>query len=142
MVEGGSSKAFTMIKKMMYAEPLALHALLDKLAKSVMLYLNAQIKAGAQSVMIFATWGGVLTGSDYQQFSLYYMHKIVDGLLLHIKPRLRRRIAGGECRGNRGGQLKFSLHVIPLAADLPHLNLASVSALLLRRDRRSGRLDG
>ncbi len=81
MVEGGSSKAFTVIKKMMYADPQALHALLDKLAKSVTLYLNAQIKAGAQSVMIFDTWGGVLTGRDYQQFSLYYMHKIVDGLL-------------------------------------------------------------
>lgn len=66
---------------MMYADPQALHLLLDKLAKSVTLYLNAQIKAGAQSVMIFDTWGGVLTGRDYQQFSLYYMHKIVDGLL-------------------------------------------------------------
>lgn len=66
---------------MMYADPQALHALLDKLAKSVTLYLNAQIKAGAQAVMIFDTWGGVLTGRDYQQFSLYYMHKIVDGLL-------------------------------------------------------------
>ncbi len=63
------------------ADPQALHALLDKLAKSVTLYLNAQIKAGAQAVMIFDTWGGVLTGRDYQQFSLYYMHKIVDGLL-------------------------------------------------------------
>lgn len=81
MVEGGSSKAFTVIKKMMYAEPQTLHALLDKLAKSVTLYLNAQIKAGAQAVMIFDTWGGVLTGRDYQQFSLYYMHKIIDGLL-------------------------------------------------------------
>lgn len=66
---------------MMYADPQALHALLDKLAKSVTLYLNAQIKAGAQAVMIFDTQGGVLTGRDYQQFSLYYMHKIVDGLL-------------------------------------------------------------
>ncbi len=75
MVEGGGSKAFTVIKKMMYADPQALHALLDKLAKSVTLYLNAQIKAGAQAVMIFDTWGGVLTGRDYQQFSLYYMHK-------------------------------------------------------------------
>ncbi len=56
MVEGGSSKApaFTVIKKMMYADPQALHALLDKLA-SVTLYLNAQIKAGAQAVMIFDT---------------------------------------------------------------------------------------
>lgn len=81
MVEGGSSKAFTKIKKMMYAEPTTLHLLLDKLADSVITYLNAQIKAGAQSVMIFDTWGGVLTGRDYKEFSLNYMHKIVDGLI-------------------------------------------------------------
>ncbi|WP_272687618.1 uroporphyrinogen decarboxylase [Providencia sp. PROV149] len=80
MIEGGSSKAFTKIKKMMYEEPNALHLLLDKLADSVILYLNAQIRAGAQSVMIFDTWGGVLTKRDYQQFSLHYMHKIIDGL--------------------------------------------------------------
>ncbi|MHA3268243.1 uroporphyrinogen decarboxylase [Yersinia pseudotuberculosis] len=81
MVEGGSSKAFTKLKKMMYAEPQTLHLLLDKLADSVILYLNAQIKAGAQSVMIFDTWGGVLTGRDYHEFSLNYMHKIVDSLI-------------------------------------------------------------
>ncbi|CFR13812.1 uroporphyrinogen decarboxylase [Yersinia frederiksenii] len=81
MVEGGSSKAFTKLKKMMYAEPQTLHLLLDKVADSVILYLNAQIKAGAQSVMIFDTWGGVLTGRDYLEFSLSYMHKIVDGLI-------------------------------------------------------------
>ncbi|HAB74600.1 MAG TPA: uroporphyrinogen decarboxylase, partial [Pantoea sp.] len=57
MVEGGSSKAFTKIKKMMYADPATLHAMLDKLADSVILYLNAQIRAGAQSVMVFDTWG-------------------------------------------------------------------------------------
>ncbi|NIG62725.1 MAG: uroporphyrinogen decarboxylase [Serratia symbiotica] len=81
MVEGGRSKAFTKLKKMMYAEPSTLHLLLDKLADSVIPYLNAQIKAGAQSVMVFDTWGGVLTGRDYREFSLHYMHKIVDGLL-------------------------------------------------------------
>lgn len=81
MVEGGSSKAFTKIKKMMYAEPATLHLLLDKLADSVIEYLNAQIKAGVQSVMVFDTWGGVLTPRDYQEFSLQYMHKIVDGLI-------------------------------------------------------------
>ncbi|MGL9735914.1 MAG: uroporphyrinogen decarboxylase [Symbiopectobacterium sp.] len=81
MVEGGSSKAFTVIKKMLFAEPQTLHLLLDKLADSVILYLNAQIKAGAQSVMIFDTWGGALSGRDYREFSLHYMHKIVDGLL-------------------------------------------------------------
>ncbi|WP_301098985.1 uroporphyrinogen decarboxylase [Otariodibacter sp.] len=81
MVEGGSSKAFTKIKKMLYTDPNLLHSLLDKLADSVILYLNAQIKAGAQSVMIFDTWGGVLAHKDYQYFSLPYMHKIVDNLI-------------------------------------------------------------
>ncbi|NMP33577.1 uroporphyrinogen decarboxylase [Thalassotalea sp. M1531] len=83
MVEGGSSKAFTKIKKMMYAEPQTLHLLLDKLADSVISYLNAQIAAGAQSVMVFDTWGGVLSPRDYKDFSLQYMHKIVDGLTRH-----------------------------------------------------------
>jgi uroporphyrinogen decarboxylase len=80
MVEGGSSKAFTKIKKMMFAEPQTMHLLLDKLADSVITYLNAQIAAGAQSVMVFDTWGGVLSGRDYNEFSLQYMAKIVDGL--------------------------------------------------------------
>lgn len=81
MIEGGSSKAFTKIKKMAFSDPQALHLLLDKLADSVVLYLNAQIKAGAQSVMVFDTWGGVLSPRDYKDFSLQYMHKIVDGLI-------------------------------------------------------------
>lgn len=80
MVEGGSSKAFTKIKKMAFSEPAILHKLLDKLADSVITYLNAQIAAGAQSVMIFDTWGGVLSPRDYKLFSLQYMEKIVDGL--------------------------------------------------------------
>ncbi|MGC6343140.1 uroporphyrinogen decarboxylase [Bisgaard Taxon 45] len=87
MVEGGSSKAFTKIKKMLYADPQLLHQLLDKLADSVILYLNAQIKAGAQSVMIFDTWGGVLGHREYLAFSLHYMHKIVDGLIRHHEGR-------------------------------------------------------
>ena len=81
MVEGSSSKAFTKIKKMMYADPQLLHALLDKLADSVILYLNAQIKAGAQAVMVFDTWGGVLAHEEYKTFSLQYMQKIVEGLI-------------------------------------------------------------
>ena len=81
MVEGGSSKAFTKIKKMMYADPQILHALLDKLADSVILYLNAQSKAGAQAVMVFDTWGGVLAHEEYKTFSLQYMQKIVEGLI-------------------------------------------------------------
>lgn len=80
MVEGGSSKAFTKIKKMAFTDPRLLHTLLDKLADSVIDYLNAQIAAGAQSVMVFDTWGGVLSPRDYYDFSLQYMAKIVAGL--------------------------------------------------------------
>ena len=81
MVEGGSSKVFGKIKKMAFAEPQTLHLLLDKLADSVIDYLNAQVKAGAQSLMVFDSWGGVLSPRDYNEFSLQYMHKIVDGLI-------------------------------------------------------------
>ncbi|MFZ7234362.1 uroporphyrinogen decarboxylase [Avibacterium avium] len=87
MVEGGSSKAFTKIKKMLYTDPSTLHLLLDKLADSVALYLNAQIKAGAQSVMIFDTWGGVLAHREYLEFSLQYMQKIVENLIRHNEGR-------------------------------------------------------
>ncbi|CAH9064495.1 Uroporphyrinogen decarboxylase [Pseudoalteromonas holothuriae] len=81
MVEGGSSKVFGKIKKMAFAEPQTLHLLLDKLADSVIDYLNAQVEAGAQSLMVFDSWGGVLSPRDYKEFSLQYMHKIVDGLI-------------------------------------------------------------
>ncbi|MCJ8338832.1 MAG: uroporphyrinogen decarboxylase [Pseudomonadales bacterium] len=81
MVEGGSSKDFRHVKKMMYASPEVMHQLLDKLAVSVIDYLNQQILAGAQAVQIFDTWGGVLSGEMYREFSLQYMQKIVAGLI-------------------------------------------------------------
>jgi uroporphyrinogen decarboxylase len=80
MVEGGGSKTFGIIKRMMYESPRDLHRLLALLAKATILYLNAQIAAGAQAVMIFDTWGGVLTPNQYQEFSLDYMTEIVAGL--------------------------------------------------------------
>lgn len=81
MVEGGSSKDFRTIKKMMYQQPEVLHALLDKLADAVIDYLNQQIRSGAQAVQIFDTWGGVLSTGNYEAFSLQYMRKIVAGLI-------------------------------------------------------------
>jgi uroporphyrinogen decarboxylase len=81
MVEGGTTKNFGKVKGMMFAEPAAMHQLLDVLAKSVTAYLNAQIESGAQAVMIFDTWGGVLSTRDYQAFSLQYMQQIIDGLI-------------------------------------------------------------
>lgn len=80
MVEGGSSKDFRHVKAMMYNTPEVMHQLLDTLAKSVIDYLNAQIRAGAQAVQIFDTWGGSLSDVAYQEFSLRYMKQIVDGL--------------------------------------------------------------
>lgn len=80
MVEGGSSKDFARIKGMMYDDPDTLHHLLDTLAQTVTAYLNAQVAAGAQAVMVFDTWGGALSPENYRAFSLKYMQQIVDGL--------------------------------------------------------------
>jgi uroporphyrinogen decarboxylase len=80
MVEGGGSKEFALIKGMLYDRPELLHQLLAVLADSVAAYLNAQIAAGAQAVMIFDTWGGALTPQGYREFSLAYMERIVAQL--------------------------------------------------------------
>lgn len=80
MVEGRSSKDYAHTKALIYDRPEAAHRLLDVVAQSVIAYLNAQIAAGAQAVMIFDTWGGILTPRDYQAFSLRYMRQIVAGL--------------------------------------------------------------
>ena len=81
MIEGGSSKDFRSVKQFMYDNPEAMHLLLGKLADAVTDYLNAQIRAGAQAVQIFDTWGGVLTTSCYAAFSLQYMRNIVGKLI-------------------------------------------------------------
>ena len=80
MVEGSGSKEFARIKGMLFDAPETLAKLLDILARSVTQYLNAQVAAGAQALMIFDTWGGVLTPRDYRNFSLNYMAQIVQGL--------------------------------------------------------------
>lgn len=80
MVEGGSTKEYAHVKGMMYDRPDLMHKLLTTTAKSVTSYLNAQVAAGAQALMIFDTWGGVLTPRDYKEFSLNYMQQIVNGL--------------------------------------------------------------
>ncbi len=80
MVEGGSTKSFSTIKKMMFADPATLHKLLDVLTQSVIDYLKAQIAAGVSAVMIFDTWGGVLSSREYHAFSLSAMRKIVAEL--------------------------------------------------------------
>ena len=80
MIEGGSSRDFGKIKRMLYAEPAILHSLLDKVTQVTAGYLNAQIAAGGQAIMVFDTWGSVLTPSAYKEFSRDYMARILDSL--------------------------------------------------------------
>ncbi len=80
MIEGSGSKTFSKAKTMLFDQPELAHALLEKIAESVTSYLNAQVAAGAQALMIFDTWGGSLNPQMYQMFSLDYMQKIVSNL--------------------------------------------------------------
>ena len=80
MIEGKGSSDFASVKKMLYLRPDLLHKILSVNTIAVTDYLNAQIEAGAQIVMIFDTWGGMLSHAAYHEFSLAYMQKIAAGL--------------------------------------------------------------
>jgi uroporphyrinogen decarboxylase len=82
MVEGRGTREFRKIKGMMFEQPAVLHQLLEVLTRSVTDYLNAQIAAGADAVMVFDTWGGILAPHQYESFSLAYAAKIREGLHL------------------------------------------------------------
>lgn len=81
MVEGRGSNDYRQIKTMLYQRPDLLHRVLDINAQAVQQYLNAQIRAGAQAVMIFDSWGGVLADGLFQQFSLDYTRRVMAGLI-------------------------------------------------------------
>ena len=80
MVEGQGSDDYRLIKTMLYSRPDLLHRILEINAEATLQYLNAQIAAGAQAVMLFDSWGGVLADGLFQQFSLAYTKKVVAGL--------------------------------------------------------------
>ncbi len=88
MVEGGGSRDFRRVKTLLYDRPDLMRRLLDKLAVAVADYLNAQIAAGAQAVMLFDTWGGVLPAEDYRDFALAAARRV----------RERLRLGAGEAR--------------------------------------------
>ncbi len=80
MVEGGSSSDYRLVKTMLYARPDLMHRILQVNADAVSVYLNTQIESGAQAVMIFDSWGGVLADGAFQRFSLDYTRRVVAGL--------------------------------------------------------------
>lgn len=80
MVEGGGSDDFRTVKSMLYGRPDLMHRMLEINAQAVAAYLNAQIEAGAQAVMIFDTWGGALADGVFQRFSLHYIGEVVRRL--------------------------------------------------------------
>ncbi|KPK19147.1 MAG: uroporphyrinogen decarboxylase [Betaproteobacteria bacterium SG8_41] len=80
MIEGGGSSDFRAVKTLLYRRPELLHHILDVNCRAVTAYLNAQIEAGAQAVMLFDTWGGILGTAEFHEFSLRYLQRVVNGL--------------------------------------------------------------
>src|SRR5260221_5046060 len=110
MIEGGGSDDFRLIKTMMFQRPDLLHSILEKNTQSVIAYLNAQIDAGAQAVMVFDTWGGALSHAAYQAFSLAYAKRVMAGITRtregRVVPRIFFTKGGGlwlESIGGKGG---------------------------------------
>ena len=81
MVEGAGSDDYRLVKTMLYSRPDLMHRMLEINAEAVALYLNTQIEAGAQAVMIFDSWGGVLADGAFQEFSLAYTQRVLAKLI-------------------------------------------------------------
>ena len=94
MIEGSGSDDWRAVKEMLYARPDLLHRILEVNTRAVTEYLNAQIEAGAQAVMLFDTWGGNLTAAQYEEFSLSYMRKVM--LQVRKAPRIVFTKGGGN----------------------------------------------
>jgi uroporphyrinogen decarboxylase len=86
MVEGGGSKNFSEIKKFIYNQPKAAHLLLEKISDAVAEYLSAKIEVGANAIQIFDTWGGLLSQSDFKEFSLQYIEKVISKIKRKEEP--------------------------------------------------------
>ncbi|MCL4550397.1 MAG: uroporphyrinogen decarboxylase [Bacteroidetes bacterium] len=86
MVEGSGSKNFSEIKKFIYNQPTAAHKLLERISDAVADYLSAKIEAGANAVQIFDTWGGLLSQTDFEEFSLRYIQKIISQIKRKDEP--------------------------------------------------------
>lgn len=80
MVEGGGSKSFMKLKSMMWGQPSVYRSLMEKVTETVILYLKAQVDAGAQALQLFDTWGGILSPADYLNFVLPYTLRVINSV--------------------------------------------------------------
>jgi uroporphyrinogen decarboxylase len=92
MIEGGGSDDFRHVKTLLYSRPDLLHRILDINARAVAAYLDAQIEAGAQAVMMFDTWGGVLSDAAFREFSLAYAQRAISAIKREREGRVVPRI--------------------------------------------------
>lgn len=110
VIEGGGSRSYVKTKQIMYGEPDAWHALMDKLAQVVTVYLRRQIQAGAQAVQLFDSWVGCLSPGDYAEYVLPHVRRVFEGLATEGVPTIHfgtgtatllklMRAAGGDVIG-------------------------------------------
>ena len=88
LVEGGGSKSFEHVKRMIYGDPASAHRLLDKCAAMLEGYLLAQVRAGAQAIQVFDTWAGLLGPAEYREFALRPAKRVLDALAGSGVPRI------------------------------------------------------
>jgi uroporphyrinogen decarboxylase len=118
MIEGEGSDIYAKVKQLMYSRPDLMHHVLEVTTTAVIDYLNAQIEAGAQAVMVFDSWGGMLTQAAYLEFSLPYMARIMAGLTREREGRTVPRIVF-----TKGGSLWLE-HIAACGADAVGLDWA------------------
>ncbi len=84
MIEGGGSRSYAFTKSLMYTDEGAWHELMSRLSRSISLYLNEQILAGAQCVQLFDSWAGCLSPTDYERYLLPHMVTILESLIPQV----------------------------------------------------------
>jgi uroporphyrinogen decarboxylase len=163
MVEGGSSKSFTQIKRLMFERPELAHALFDKLTETVILYLKMQVAAGVRAVQVFDSWGGELSPIDFEAFSFPYLARIVSTLkatgvpvilfgtsMSTLLPQMKRtgadvigldwRINIDEGRRILGPNVAVQGNLDPMALFLPEKELQARVEDILRRAGPTGHI--
>ena len=155
-VEGGGSKSFILIKRLLFEQPKLAHALFEKLTETLIPYLKMQVEAGARIVQVFDSWGGELGPEDYETFALPYVQRIVHALkatgvpvivfgtsMSMLLPQLVRtgadvigcdwRIQLDEARTRVGEGVALQGNLDPLALFLPQAQLEARVQDILRR---------